>query len=775
MKEQLYINSIENDHRLSTQELLQLINKKIEDGYRNFKIKACGQHDIGGPLWTNDNQNLTFEIENPGQRVGSMGMKGTTIIVNGSAPADIGWLNAGAEIIVKGDGGDTTSHCAASGKIYIAGRVGTRSGALMKHDPKFPAPEFWVLKNTGSFSFEFMGGGIAVICGLDCENLSSVLGDRSCIGMVGGTIYFRGKVENISSEVLIENLDDSDIEFLKQGLDSFLEKIDLKQEYKTLIDFNKWKKIIPKTFEERKGNNRISIKDFREKQWVQDGIFGDIYQDDLKVNQIVNTAENRLRIPSWNNYKKSAPCEAYCPIGIPTQKRINLLKQGKIKEACDMIFEYTPFPATVCAEVCPQLCMNDCSRKRVDEHINISSLGLMSRDVKFDKFLNIKSEKIAIIGAGVAGLSCAWQLKKLGYVVDVFEADKEIGGKLRQVIPFDRLNQDNLQIELDRLKKSGINFYLNHQVQKEEFEKMKKDYDAIVIAIGAHNPFVIPIEGSEKLIKGLDFLKEVNKGNLVNIGEKVVVIGAGNAAMDVVIGAYKSGAREVTAIDIQKPAAFDKEINHAKSLGAKILWPCFTEKITDDGVVLKDGSLLEANSVIISIGDRPDFSFLDNEYLTENKRFAYNKYLQSERDEKIFIIGDSTKQGLFTHSIADGRNVALNIEKYFNNLPLETIEKEKAVINPREDVKAEYYEVYSPLKVFEQKGYDEDKRCLSCGLCRDCEFCLNACPVQAIEKFTSENGEVIYTSNEQRCIGCGICAGVCPCGIWTMSKNNIYE
>ena len=136
-------------------------------------------------------------------------------------------------------------------------------------------------------------------------------------------------------------------------------------------------------------SNKEMIKDFREKQWVQDGIFGDIYQDDLKVNQIVNTAENRLRIPSWNNYKKSAPCEAYCPIGIPTQKRINLLKQGKIKEACDMIFEYTPFPATVCAEVCPQLCMNDCSRKRVDEHINISSLGLMSRDVKFDKFLNI--------------------------------------------------------------------------------------------------------------------------------------------------------------------------------------------------------------------------------------------------------------------------------------------------------------------------------------------------------------------------------------------------
>ena len=110
-----------------------------------------------------------IQVKNPGQRVGSMGMQGTQIIVDGPAPADVGWLNAGAEIIVKGDGGDTTAHCAATGKIFIAGRVGTRSGALMKYDPKFPAPEFWVLKNTGSFSFEFMGGGIAVVCGHNCE------------------------------------------------------------------------------------------------------------------------------------------------------------------------------------------------------------------------------------------------------------------------------------------------------------------------------------------------------------------------------------------------------------------------------------------------------------------------------------------------------------------------------------------------------------------------------------------------------------------------------
>ena len=237
MSNKFIINSLMDNKRLSTQELLQLIYEKINEGFTEFEITASGQHNIGGPLWTNDGSPLEFDVKNPGQRVGSMGMPGTKIVVEGSAPADVGWLNSGAEIIVKGDGGDTTAHCAASGKIYIGGRVGARSGALMKHDPKYPAPEFWVLKNTGSFSFEFMGGGTAVVCGAGCENLESVLGSRSCVGMVGGTIYFRGKVKDLSSDVYIVDLDDNDKQFLFDGLVDFLEKIDRTDLLHSLSEF----------------------------------------------------------------------------------------------------------------------------------------------------------------------------------------------------------------------------------------------------------------------------------------------------------------------------------------------------------------------------------------------------------------------------------------------------------------------------------------------------------------------------------------------------------
>lgn len=763
------INSLMNNKRLSTQELLQIINEKIKEGFSEFEITASGQHNIGGPLWSNDGTPLEFIVRNPGQRVGSMGMPGTKIIVNGSAPADVGWLNSGAEIIVKGDGGDTTAHCAASGKIFIGGRVGTRSGALMKHDPKYSAPEFWVLKNTGSFSFEFMGGGVAVVCGVDCENYDSVIGARSCVGMVGGTVYVRGTVRDLSDDVYLMDLNDDDCCFLQNGIREFLSKIEREDLLELLLDFSQWRKIVAKTYEERQASHLIPMKDFRLNSWVEGGIFSDVYEDDFEVAPIVGKREHRLRYPVWENHTYCAPCEYNCPIGIPTQKRINLIKDEKLKEAVELVLEYSPFPASVCGNLCPQLCMEECNRELVDEHIKIDALGVMSRDVEVGEFASTKDKSVSVVGAGVAGLAAAWQLKKMGYNVAVFEQDKEIGGKLRQVIPQERLNKSTLEAELSRMKKSGIIFHTDSKLDKETFNYVKDNSDAVIVACGAHSPVVLPVEGNHLLIKGLDFLKAINDGNHPQIGKKVVIIGAGNAAMDVVIGAYKMGAESVVAIDIQKPAAFDKELNHAKSLGAQILYPCFTEKIDENGVYLKDGRFLEADSVIISVGDRPNLEFLEQEFLDERGFLKVNKYKQSEVDPKIFAAGDVLKQGLFTNAIAEGNRVAKNIDHMFNGDELEDFSM--APMLPRDRVKSVYYQGLSPLKVQQINAWDEKNRCMSCGLCRDCEFCLQACPQQAISKYVNDKGQTVYVSNEERCIGCGICAGVCPCGIWKMHDN----
>ena len=617
------IDSLQDGKRLSTRELLDIIYEKINLGFNEFKILASGQHDIGGPLWVKNNAGdktpLVFHVTNPGQRVGSMGMSGTKIVVHGSAPADVGWLNSGAEIVVLGDGGDTTAHCCAGGKIYIGGRVGTRSGALMKHDPKFEEPEFWVLKNTGSFSFEFMGGGKAVVCGYECENLKSVLSNRSCCGMVGGVVYVRGNVEGLTSDVDIYPLDEDDKGFLVKGLKNFLKEIEKPEIYDELTDFSKWQKILAKPYDKKKFVPELTISEFRKQKWVKDGIFSEFFGSDNEVVDLINTGENRLRIPSWDNNLKTPPCEFDCPVSIPTQKRIALLRDGKVQEALNLIYQYSPFPGSVCGQVCPNLCMQTCSRKSVDEPIKVAELGIKSfENIDIGEFKPTKGKSVAIIGAGVSGLSTAWNLMRLGYSIEIFEKDVEIGGKLRQVIPAERLNQDILNIELEILKNSittaGGKIHTSYNVDRDEFNRMRDDYDAVVVAVGAQNPFVLPVEGKERIIKGLDFLKEINKGNKFSIGDNVVVIGAGNAAMDVVLGAYKVGAKNVTAIDIQKPAAFEKEIEAAKALGAKIMYPCFTERVTEEGVYLSNGTLLKANSVVIAIGDRTDLRIMPHEY-----------------------------------------------------------------------------------------------------------------------------------------------------------------
>lgn len=760
------LNGIADGKRVSTQNLLREVYASLNNGATEFEIDASGQHDIGGPLWDKDGKPLKFHVKNPGQRVGCMGMKGTEIVVEGSAPADAGWLNAGATIILKGDGGDTTAHCAASGKIYVAGRTGTRSGALMKHDPKFETPEFWVLKTTGSFSFEFMGGGYAIICGLGAEDAESVMGDRGCVGMVGGTVFVRGNIKGLSKDVWLMELDDNDKDFLLKGLPVFLDKIERKDALKTLSDMAQWKKIIAKTPEEKKLRTYMPIQDFRKEKWVEGGIFGDLIQEDYYVANYVETGDLRLKYPEWQNARYSAPCEYNCPVFIPTQKRIALLRQGKIKEALELVLDYSPFPASVCGQVCPNLCQDICSRKRVDIPVKIKQLGSLSKEAEAKGFdVEQRYEKVAVIGSGAAGLTAAWHLRKNGYQVDVFEQDSVIGGKLKQVIPDERLAQDILETEINRIIDKGVNVKLNTKVDKAAFEKITKDYQAVIVAVGAHNPVVIPFEGHERLVKGLDFLKEINKGGKPKVGAKVVVIGAGNAAMDVVIGAYNMGAKEVTAIDIQKPAAFEAEMEHARNLGTKIMWPVFTQKITDKGVVTKDGELIEADTVIIAVGDRPDFSFLDRSWMDEKGFVKMNEFMQCEGNDKVFITGDAIKQGLFTHALGDGRKAALNVDRLLNGRKLDTFEK--APVIPQDRVKDEYYYPMNGQKVAEMETENETERCMSCGFCRDCSFCLEVCPEQAITR-KEIDGKFEYISNPSKCIGCGICAGVCPCGVWTM-------
>ncbi len=756
-----------HQQRISTQQLLRQIYTALESGETEFEVLSSGHHNIGGPLWTEDGRPLKFKVKNPGQRVGSFGLDGTEIIVEGSAPADAGWLNAGATLTVLGDGGDTTAHCAASGKIYVAGRVGTRSGSLMKRDPAYDPPEFWVLKNTGSFSFEFMGGGIAVVCGYGREHLESVLGDRSCTGMVGGTVYVRGPVSGLSDEVWMLDLDDADRDFLKTNMPVFLEKIRRKKLLKELTDFSRWKKIVAKTYEERNVHSRISMREFRIRDWVSGGIFGGLVNDDYAhVAGLVNGGDDRLKIPRWQDKRFGAPCQVACPSNIPTQDRINLLRQGKFEEALQLVLKYSPFPASVCGEVCPNLCMDACSRRYIDKPVAMKELGRLSRDVLPPVAKPDSGKRVAVIGGGPGGLSAAWQLRLLGHAVTVYEADKEVGGKLRQVIPTDRLPEDSLKSEIKRIREIGIDVKTGTPVDVTLFEAVRAESDAVVVASGAHNAVVIPFPGHERMLKGLDFLKQVNDGQKPKIGKRVIVIGAGNAGMDVCLGAYAMGAEQVICIDIQRPAAYKKEIDHVKALGGEIRWPVFTEKVTEEGLWTKEGELIEADDVIIAIGERPDLSYVPREWLTDRGMMDVDACNRVIKAEDVFAIGDTVQPGLLTHAIGTGQEVALLIDDYLAGKELRPVVKPE-MIN-QSCLSKELFKPRNRGKFCVTDAKEESLRCISCGTCRDCSMCLEACPEGAIRRLEKSDGTFEYVSDDHDCIGCGICAGICPCGVWAM-------
>jgi NADPH-dependent glutamate synthase beta subunit-like oxidoreductase/Pyruvate/2-oxoacid:ferredoxin oxidoreductase delta subunit len=762
------INGFENNQRISTQQLLQQIYAALEAGETEFNVLSSGHHDIGGPLWTEDGSPLKFRVKNPGQRVGSFGLDGTEIVVEGSAPADAGWLNAGATLTILGDGGDTTAHCAASGKIYVAGRVGTRSGSLMKHDPAYDAPEFWVLKNTGSFSFEFVGGGIAVICGVGCQEDDSVLGDRSCAGMVGGTIYVRGPVSGLSEDVWLLDLDEADRAFLAAGLPVFLGKIDRSALLGELTDFARWKKIVAKTYEERKVHHRITMHEFRLGKWVEGGIFGDLVKDDYNhVAGLVNSGADRLKLPHWQDRKYGAPCQTSCPSSIPTQDRINLLRQGKVKEALELVLQYSPFPASVCGEVCPNLCMDACTRQFLDHPVAIKELGRLSLAAASPEPKPATGKTVAVIGGGPGGLSAAWQLRLSGHAVTVYEADQEVGGKLRQVIPGSRLPESSLQGEISRVKALGVSIRTGTAVDAPLFARIRKEHDAVVIASGAHNSVIIPFPGHERLVKGLDFLKEVNAGKKPAVGERVVVLGAGNAGMDVCLGAYAMGAKKVTSIDIQRPAAYKHEIDGVRALGGEVRWPVFTEKIDEKGVWTKDGELIEADMVIIAIGERPDLSYVPREWLTDRGMVDVDGCWQSLKAPGVFAIGDTIKPGLLTHAIGQGTEAALLINDYLAGKELVPIKKLEVI--PQSCLSKELFRPQNRGRFCVTDAKAETSRCLSCGTCRDCSMCLEVCPEGAIRRIEKEGG-FEYVSDDHLCIGCGICAGICPCGIWAMEQ-----
>ena len=500
----------------------------------------------------------------------------------------------------------------------------------------------------------------------------------------------------------------------------------------------------------------------------------------------------------------TAPCKAACPAHIPVQGYLKLAAQGRYTEALELIKTENPFPA-VCGRICNKRCEAECTRGDVDEAVAIDEVKRfiadhdMHEETRFvPKMVNQigrpYTEKIAVIGAGPAGMSCAYYLAQKGYPVTVFDRNPVPGGMLTLGIPSFRLEKDVLNAEIDILKEMGVEFRCGVEVGKDvTIQQLRGEgYKGFYLAIGAQKSAKLHIPGEELegVLGGVDFLREVNLGNKPDIGRRCAVIGGGNVAMDVCRSAVRLGAEETYVFyrrsESEMPAD-PEEVREAMEEGVKFRFlSAPVEIIGADGRVSAikiekmalgepdergrrkpvgtgEFEIVEIDSVIGAVGQTVDWGTLDVGALKTTKKNTAEAdsltYQTAQPD--IFVGGDCYTGPKFAiDAIAAGKEAAISLHRYVHpgqtltagrdRREYRALDKEHAMIGvggfDREHRQTPGYNA-AKAKTFadarvtftEEQVRKECARCLGCGatkvdsyLCIGCGLCTTKCKFDAI-------------------------------------------
>jgi len=603
---------------------------------------------------------------------------------------------------------------------------------------------------------------------------------------------------------------------------------------------------------------------------------------------------------------RTPPCQGSCPSGEDIRGWLQIVR-GIEKPPADMDWqEYAfrrstnanPFPS-IMGRVCPAPCQEGCNRNEVEDFVGINSVEQFIGDqalqakLAFEQPQQESGKKVAIVGGGVAGLAAAYQLRRLGHGVSIFDDRKELGGMTRYGIPGYRMPRDVMDGEIQRILDMGVDLHMKTRVGRDiSFEQLEKDYDATLLAIGAQQGRTLNIPGGDapNCVSGVAFLAAFNEGRMHQTARKVVVIGGGDTAMDVVSVARRLGhittphtndrpeavIHNLTAHDVATsakrdgsevmliyrrpieamPAAEHERITAKKegitlrgSLAPKSLvvgadgrataLRVIEVEWTDGKMTEKEGSEfdIECDLIVPAVGQSGDLNGLES---FDNGRglIDSDKYYQVPDKPGYFVCGDIVRPHLLTTAIGQAAVAVDSIDRYLDHDELDrrpkvdvhhfslldklretSLEPEEythhqewgtdaagfAVHNfedrshqeiiPHELLYLAHFPYISRNKRVETgvgadevlghfeerfRGLTEDsvraeaERCMSCGMCFECDNCIIYCPQDAVRRTPKDQatmGRYVYTDYD-RCIGCHICAEVCPTGYINMGMGS---
>lgn len=407
---------------------------------------------------------------------------------------------------------------------------------------------------------------------------------------------------------------------------------------------------------------------------------------------------------------QAAPCVLACPAHINIPEYLRLAAEGRIDEAYMLIREKVPFPG-ILGRVCIRFCEQKCKRADVNGSIPICALKRYIADgengASKEKLLRTEKDtgrKAAVIGAGPAGLTTAFYLRKKGHRVTIFEEKSRAGGMLWSAIPAYRLPDEVVRKEIDNILAVGIELKTGQKLGRDfDLNGLKSQYDAVFIATGGQLSRKIELEGSDLngVLWGVDFLYDVKEGKISALPEKVVVIGGGNVAIDVALTALRLGAKEVTLACLEKPEEMPAniwDIEQAIEEGVKLMTSRGPVRVTGEnniatGITLRRCSsvfdtegrfnpvyddtvqtTVAADTIILAVGQAADLSFVNGDLKVARGLIAVDE-TQQTGIPGVFAGGDAAKApGTIIEAIAQGRMAASAIDKYLggNGMIVET-------------------------------------------------------------------------------------------------------